>query len=330
MTHIGRTALATLLASALGTAALAQDATMNLGWSTPLDSDYGVFATKFKELVEGYTDGSVEVKLRCCGQIASEDDAFKAMQLGTVDGYFVSQNNVSPHWSLMDVFVLPYTFQNTGHQVAVAEGPVGDFIKEKLQEDTGVHLLSFGGPSYRDFFNSERPIETMADMDGLKIRVPKNEVMLATFEAFGAEPVPLAWSETPTALQTGTIDGGDNGTNVIQEMKFYEFAPYLTVLDHFAGFAPMFASDRFISSLTDEQRAAVERAATEAGQFHTEHMISQIESVRGWLSSDGGMSMTRPDRADFIAAAKTVQDRFAEERGADFVDLLQRIAAAAE
>lgn len=330
MTHIGRTALATLLAGAMGTSALAQDATMNLGWSTPLDSDYGVFATKFKELVEEYSDGSVEVKLRCCGQIASEDDAFKALQLGTVDGYFISQNNVSPHWSLMDVFVLPYTFQSTDHQVAVAEGPVGDFIQEQLQEATGVHLLSFGGPSYRDFFNSERPIETMADMDGLKIRVPKNEVMLATFEAFGAEPVPLAWSETPTALQTGTIDGGDNGTNVIQEMKFYEFAPHLTVLDHFAGFAPMFASDRFMSGLTDAQRAAVERAADDAGAFHTEHMISKIESVRGWLSTDGGMTMTRPDRTDFIAAAKTVQDRFAEERGADFVDLLERIASAAE
>lgn len=325
-----RTVIAAFVAALSGGAASAQDTTMNLGWSTPLDSDYGVFATKFKELVETYTEGSVEVKLRCCGQIASEDDAFKAMQLGTVDGYFVSQNNVSPHWPLMDVFVLPYTFQSTEHQVAVAEGPVGDYIQERLQADTGVHLLSFGGPSYRDFFNSERPIEDMADMDGLKIRVPKNEVMLATFEAFGAEPVPLAWSETPTALQTGTIDGGDNGTNVIQEMKFYEFAPYLTVLDHFAGFSPMFASDRFMSGLTEEQRSAVQRAADEAGQFHTTHMISQIESVREWLASEGGMAITRPDRAEFIAAAKTVQNKFATERGDDFVDLLARIDAAAK
>jgi TRAP-type C4-dicarboxylate transport system substrate-binding protein len=62
----------------------------------------------------------------------------------------------------------------------------------------------------------------MADMDGLKIRVPKNEVMLATFEAFGASPVPRAWPETPTALQTGTVDGGDNGTLFIRGMTFYE------------------------------------------------------------------------------------------------------------
>ena len=310
-------------------AANAQDVTMNVGWSTPLDSDYGVLATKFKELVEEYTDGSVEVKLRCCGQIASEDDAFKAMQLGTVDAYFVSQNNVSPHWPLMDVFVLPYIFESADHLVAVVDGPVGDEMRERILTDAGVHLLTFGGPSYRDFFNSERPIETMADMDGLKIRVPKNEVMLDTFAAFGAEPVPLAWSETPTALQTGTIDGGDNGTNVIQEMKFYEFAPYLTVLDHFVGVSPLFASDRFMSGLDDAQREAVERAAREAGEFHTDYTIEQIETVREWLTTEGGMEITRPDTAPFIEAAQAVQQEAADERGEDFADLVAQIRAAA-
>ena len=322
-----RLACATVL---LAAPAAAQDIVMNVGFSTPLDSDYGVLATKFEELVEQYTDGAIDVKLRCCGQIASEDDAFKAMQLGTVDAYFVSQNNISPHWPNMDVFVLPYTFEDTDHLVAVSTGPVGDMIREQLQEATSVHLLTFGGPSYRDFFNSKHSVETMADMAGLKIRVPKNEVMLATFEAFGAEPVPLAWSETPTALQTGTIDGGDNGTNVIQEMKFYEFAPYLTVLDHFAGFSPLLASDRFISGLDDAQREAVMRAAREAGAFHTDYMIDRIEEVREWLSTEGGMSITRPDRTEFIEAARPVQENFAAERGEDFKMLLDEIRAAVD
>ncbi len=328
-----RVTIAIRIASAavlIGGPVAAQDVTMNVGFATPLDSDYGTLATKFEELVEQYTDGAIDVRLRCCGQIATEDDAFKAMQLGTVDAYFVSQNNVSPHWPDMDVLVLPYTFEDTDHLVAVADGPAGDTIKENLRAATGVWLLTFGGPSYRDFFNSDRPINTMADMDGLKIRVPKNEVMLATFEAFGAEPVPLAWSETPTALQTGTIDGADNGTNVIQEMKFYEFAPYLTVLDHFAGFSPLLASDRFMSGLDDAQRDAVLRAAREAGQFHTTYMIDRIEEVRTWLSTEGGMEITRPDRAEFIAAAQGVQEMIAEERGPEFRALLDEIRAAAE
>ncbi len=306
------------------------DITMNLGWATPLESSYGDLATKFEELTETYSNGTIDVKLRCCAQIATEDDAFKALQLGTVDAYFISQNNVSPHWPLMDVFVLPYIFQSTDHLVKVAGGPVGDRIREQIQADTSVHLLTFGGPSYRDFFNSKRAINSIDDMDGLKIRVPKNEVMLATFEAFGAEPVPLAWSETPTALQTGTIDGGDNGTSVIQEMKFFEFAKHLVILDHFAGFSPVLASDRFMGKLTDEQRDAVQRAAAEAGAYHTDLKIAEIESIREWLSTEGGMAMTRPERAPFIAAAQQVQQGFAAERGDDFTDLVNAIQAAAE
>ena len=318
------------LALALGSAAHATDVTMNLGWATPLDSTYGDLATKFKELTEQYTNGTVDVRLRCCAQIATEDDAFKALQLGTVDAYFISQNNVSPHWPLMDVFVLPYIFQNTDHLVKVANGSVGERIRDQIKADTGVHLLTFGGPTYRDLFNSRRPINTMEDMAGLKIRVPKNEVMLATFEAFGAEPVPLAWSETPTALQTGTIDGGDNGTSVIREMKFFEFAKHLVILDHFAGFAPVFASDRFMSKLSDTQRAAVLKAATEAGDYHTRLKLKEIEEIRGWLSTDGDMTMTRPERGPFIAAAQTVQQDFASRRGDKFTELVNAIKAAAQ
>ena len=324
------TLVGTLCAVALGSGAHAADVTMNLGWATPLESDNGIIATKFEELVEEYTDGSVDVKLRCCAQIATEDDAFKAMQLGTVDAYLISQNNVSPHWPLMDVFVLPYIFQDTEHLLAVADGEIGQQIKDRIKTDTGVTLLTFGGPSYRDFFNSERPIESMADMDGLKIRVPKNEVMLKTFEAFGAEPVPLAWSETPTALQTGTIDGGDNGTNVIEEMKFYEFAPYLTVLDHFAGFSPLLASARFMDSLTDEQREAVQRAADEAGEYHSEILSAATADIRKRLVEQGGMEITEPDRADFIAAAQGVQEEIGAERGEDFAALVEQIRRAAE
>ena len=324
---------AAVLAFGLGASDRAQAAdkvVMNLGWATPLESDYGILAKKFEELAESYSNGSVDVKLRCCAQISTEDDAFKALQLGTVDGYFISQNNVSPHWPLMDVFVLPYIFQNTDHILKVAGGPVGQKIRDKLRADTGVHLLTFGGPGYRDMFNSKRPVNSIEDLAGLKLRVPKNQVMLATFEAFGAEPVPLAWSETPTALQTGTIDGGDNGTSVIREMKFFEFAENLVVLDHFAGFAPVFASDRFMGKLDDAQRDAVLRAAADAGAYHTALKLEEIESIRSWLSTEGGMAMTRPERGPFIAAAQQVQQDFAARRGEAFTELVNAIQEVAE
>jgi tripartite ATP-independent transporter DctP family solute receptor len=308
----------------------AADVTMNLGFGAPEDSIYGRFAKIFKAKAEDYTGGSVEVKIRCCNQISSEDEGFKAMQLGTVDGFFITANNVSPHWPLMDVTVLPYVFQNEDHLERVVDGPVGDLMKEKLQAETSVHLLSFGPALYRDFYNSVRAINTMADMEGLKVRVPKNEVMLATFEAFGANPVPLAWSETPTALQTGTVDGGDNGTSFIRDMKFFEFEPHLVILEHFVAMAPLFASDPFMKRLNDEQREQIQRAATDAGAELRKLVQNETNEIRDWLVAEGGMAMTRPDKTDFIAAAQTVQDAFAEKRGAEFVELVKMIQDAAE
>lgn len=325
-----RCAAALALSTTLSLPALAADVTMNVGFGAPEESLYGRFGKIFQAKVEEISGGDIEVKLRCCNQISSEDEAFKAMQLGTVDGFFITANNVSPHWPLMDVTVLPYIFQNDAHLARVLDGEVGQLMKDKLQADTSVHMLAFGPALYRDFYNSVRPVNTMADMQGLKVRVPKNEVMIATFEAFGANPVPLAWSETPTALQTGTVDGGDNGTSFIRDMKFFEFEPHLVILEHFVAFAPLFASDNFMKKLTDEQRAQIIEAAEAAGAEFASQVANETEEVREWLVTEGGMARTDPDKTDFIAAAKTVQDDFAAQRGDEFIELVQAIQNAAE
>jgi len=308
----------------IGGSALAKTVTMNIGWSTPLEHNYGILANKFKELAEKYTNGTVEVKLRCCGQLGTEDGAFKSLQLGTIDAFIITANNISPHFPLIDVFVLPYIFQNAEHVVKVLDGPVGQEIFGKMLQTTKVHYLCYGPVVYRDLYNTKRPINTFEDFGGLKYRVPKNNVMIETFKAFGAEPVPLAWSETPTALQTGTIDGGDNGTDTIKAMKFYEFAENLAVLEHFAAFSPLLASDRFMSKLDDDQKAAVKKAAREANQYTNDIALNATEEIRSFLASNG-MKITRPDKAKFIEAAMKVQNKFAEEKGEEFKSMLMKI-----
>lgn len=309
---------------------MADSITMNLGFGAPESSLYGRFAEIFKAKVADHSNGEIQVKLRCCNQIASEDEAFKAMQLGIVDGYVITANNVAPHWSLIDVTVLPYVFQDAAHMDRVLGGEIGQMMKTQLQADTSVHLLAFGPALYRDFYNSVRPVNTIEDMDGLTVRVPKNEVMIATFKAFGANPVPLAWSETPTALQTGTVNGGDNGTAFIRDMKFYEHQTHLSVLEHFASFAPLLASDSFMRRLTDEQRAQIKAAAKEAESEFTALYASKTEDIRRWLVEEGGMIRTDPDCAAFIAAAQGVQQALVNQRGEEFGALVNAIQAAAE
>ncbi|HAW49117.1 MAG TPA: C4-dicarboxylate ABC transporter substrate-binding protein, partial [Roseovarius sp.] len=163
----GPIAALTLMAGA----ASAQDVTINLGYAAAETSTYAVLADKFEELAEQYTDGSIDVKVRCCGQLMGEDEAFKAMQLGTVDMFIITGNNISPHFPLMDAFVLPYIFQNKDHAYRVLEGEVGRDFAEQLHAATGVHLLTYGFVGDRDFYNSRNPITSVEDMAGLKVRV---------------------------------------------------------------------------------------------------------------------------------------------------------------
>jgi tripartite ATP-independent transporter DctP family solute receptor len=300
---------------------------MNLGFSTPVDSDYGVTAVKLQQLVKERMGDVIDVRVRCCATVATEDDAFKALQLGTVDAYFISGNNVSPHFPLMDITVLPYIFQGDAHVRKVRDGGIADELADRLNKATNLTVLTWGALSYRDFYNSRRPINDVKDLAGLKVRVPKNDVMIQTFRAFGSEPVPLAWSETPAALQTGAVDGSDNGTSVIKTMKFYEFQKHLAILEHFSGFGPLLASQRFMSRLTPEQQRTFLQCAKEAGQHQIATVESETETIRKFLG-DNGMQVTRPDKKNFIQAVLPLQDKFAAEKGADFKAMIDKIRAA--
>lgn len=309
---------------------LADDVTINLGYAAAETSSYGVLAAKFEELAEEYSNGTIDVKVRCCAQLMGEDEAFKALQLGTVDMHIITGNNLSPHFPLTDAFVLPYIFEDKAHAYRVLEGEVGASFAAQMQAATGVHLLTFGFVGDRDFYNSRNPITKMADMDGLKVRVPKNQVMIDTFTEFGAAPIPLPWADTPTALQTGAVEGADNGTSFIKSQKFYEIMPYFTALEHFIYFSPMLASERLMGKLDDAQRDAVTRAAKDAGIFQKEQMTSEVDDIRTFLITEGGMETAEFDRSDFIEAGLRVQDRYATDKGEDFTALLDQIRAAAK
>lgn len=312
------------------TYAWAKPLTINLGYTGAEGSAYGQLASKFAELAEEYGNGDIKVKIRCCAQYVTEDEAFKAMQLGTVDMYIITDANIAPHFPMMNAFVLPYIFQSYEHSAKVLEGPIGKKIADKLQEETGVTLLTYGGVAYRDFYNSIHPINSMKDLKGIKIRVPKNDVMIATWKAFGAAPIPLAWAETPPALQTGTVDGGDNGTSFIKSQKFYEICKNLAILDHFGYVSPIFASKRIMSKMSDSQRDIIWRAAKDAGAYHRDLMNAELKELRQWLVNEGGMEITYPDKKEFVDVALKVQDDFAANMGEEFKKTLQEIRDAAQ
>lgn len=302
--------------------AMAAKHVMRLGWATPTDHAYGVFAKRFAELTHEYTKGEIEVKLFPSGQLGTEDGAFKSLQMGTVSGYIITMNNLSPHYELMDVFTLPYLFKDMEHMKRVLSSPTAEKFFADMHKKTAIAMLTYGSLDTRDLYNTKKDVNSIADFAGLKYRVPKNEVMIDTFKAFGATPVSLAWSETPSALQTGTVDGGDNGTQVILQMRFYEIAKHLTVLDHFLAFSPLLVGDKFLKKLTPDQVKALYKAAGEASEYINAINLSTLENVRSELQQKG-MKLTRPEKQPFIDAAAKVHAAFLAKKGPEFAKALQ-------
>ena len=240
----------------------------------------------------------------------------------------IAQNNAGPFYPKIDLFVLPYMLQNYEHAVSVADGPIGQEIWGNMAEEIGVHLVTIPLFSFRHIYNTKMPINNLDDFAKMKYRVPKNVVMIDTYKAFGSDPVPIAWSEALTATQTGTVDGGDLPIDVFMSQKFHDVAKHVAETGHFTLAPPFFVGDKFMQKLTDEQKEAMDMAAkvaTAASRFHTNYGMSIVKEKL--IAS--GVTFTQPDIGPWVELAKGVHKAFGEERGPEYVAIMDKIYAAA-
>ena len=303
--------------------------TMNIGYSVNEGHPYGTFMNLFAERFETLSGGTVRVKVHCCHKMGSEQEQFKKLQLGTLDGTMIAQNNAGPFFPKIDLLVLPYMIQNYEHAVKVADGPVGEEIWGDMPKEVGVHLYSIPLFSFRHIYNTKMPINNLADFAKMKYRVPKNVVMVDTYKAFGSDPVPIAWSEALTATQTGTVDGGDLPIDVMYSQKFHDIAKHVAKTGHFVLAPPFFVSDKFMKKLDDKQKEAMHMAskiATAASRFHTNYGMGIVQKKM----EAAGVQFTQPDIGPWVEKAKKVHAEFGEKRGPEYVAIMDKIYAAAK
>ena len=303
---------------------------MKLGFALAKNTPYDTYAEVFKKEVEKLTNKSVKVKNFCCFKMGGEQEMFKKLQLGTLDATIIAQNNAGPFYPKIDLLVLPYMLQNLEHGLKVVDGPIGKMIWKDMPKETGVHLVAITFVSFRHIYNTKQAINNIADFGPLKYRVPKNVVMVDTYKAFGSDPVPLAWSETLTAVQTGTVDGGDLPIDVIYSQKFHEIAKHVAMTGHFALTPPFFVSDKFMSKLTDAEKKAVYAAAEVANAAARKQVAEKEASIIETLKSKHSVKFTKPDTTPFIKAAAGVHKAFAKKRGGDYTKLIEAINGAAK
>jgi len=292
--------------------------TIEISSSLPEDSFAGVFLREFEERVETELAGEIDIELFYGGVLGSEQDVLQGLKVGTHQATLSASGvaEINPRTAIFD---LPYLFETRDDVVAMMEGPAGDLLREGFA-DEGMELLALWDNGYRVITNNVRPIETPADLDGLKIRTPNSTFRVEMFQTLGANPTPLSFSEVYSALDQGVVDGQENPANVVESALLYEVQDYLSVSNHV--YLPTFLlfSQQTLDSMPDETRETLTQIAVDMGDWSREW--GESNTVETLASLEEKIEINEVDFAAFQQASQPLytSETFTEEIGSDMIE----------
>lgn len=249
--------------------ALAQDIKPRLirfGYGLNEQSNQGRAAKVFAEAVEKASGG--KMKVRTIGAAALGPDVqMQNSLIGGAQEMMVGSTatlvGITKEMALWDT---PFLISNAKEADALLDGPVGDKIRNKLQ-DKGLVGLAYWENGFRNLTNSKRAINKVEDLEGIKLRVMQNNVFLNSFKTLGANAVPMAFSELFSALETNTVDGQENPFNTILSSKFYEVQKYVTVTNHVYSPWIVLVSKKWWDQLSKDEQKILSDAAKLSRDF---------------------------------------------------------------
>ncbi|WP_372400363.1 TRAP transporter substrate-binding protein [Azospirillum sp. HJ39] len=228
------------------------------------------------------------------------------------------------------VYDLPFLFNNEKEADAVLDGPFGEKLLKALN-DKGLVGLVYWENGFRNLTNSKRPITKIEDMGGIKLRVMQNPVYIDMFNRFGANAVPLAFSELFTALETGTVDGQENPVTTIQSSKFYEVQKYLTISRHVYSPWIVLASKRWYDGLSADEKKILNESAVASREFERKDSREASAQSVAYLKEKGmQINELSPAELDRMRGmVKPAFDKYAADGGAEILKDIQAAIAAA-
>ena len=281
------------------------------GHANPATHPYHIGLEKFGELLEEKSDGQIILDSFHSSQLGNERDLVDGLPLNTVQAAVITSAPLSGFTDAYLIFDLPFIFEDVTEARMVCDSDIGDEMLKSLEND-GVVGLAFFENGMRNITNSKRPIETPADMEGIKIRTMENPMHMEAFKAMGADPTPMAFGELFTALQQKAIDAQENPYVVIYANKFFEVQEYLSNTEHLYSPAPLLISKAFYDSLPADLQAVVWEAAEEAKVAQRQSCDDQNSFLLDSLASEG-MLINTPNKAPFVEATKAVYDKYVGE-----------------
>lgn len=316
-----RNIIAALVVSLCASSAAAQQ--FQISHSAASGNPKDTASLKFAELVKERTGGRITVDVGTSSQFGDDAESVTNIRLGTIAFSANAQGATSGAVPEIGLLGLPFLFQNLEQAEAVMDGPVGDKIAAAAEKQ-GIYILAWWNNGIRETSNSKKPIVVPGDLAGMKIRTPPDPMTIDIFEALGASPTPMAFSELYIALQQGVVDGQENPLINIYSSKLHEVQPYISMTNHKYEATPFLASKIVFDGLSPEDQEIVRTAAREAGQLNRQMVRDQSNELRATLEA-AGVTFNEVDPAPFVAATQAVYDKWR----AQYPELVDELVAAA-
>jgi tripartite ATP-independent transporter DctP family solute receptor len=279
----------------------------------------------FAQLVEERTDGRITVEVYHSAQLGEERAAIEQVQFGAIDLTRVSISPLAAFSPGLDALQMPFLYNSTEHMWNVLLGPIGDEMLESV-EDAGFVGLAWFESGARSFYNSVRPIERVADLEGLKIRVQESQLMVGLVEALGAVATPMPFGEVYGGLQTGVIDGAENNWPSYYSTSHYEVARYYTLNRHTQVPEILVASKIAMDRLSPADQEIIRGAARDAIDFQRQAWADYVAVSEEAIRANGNVitELTPEALAEFQEAMAPLYEGLSSEAMA----VVERIRAA--
>ena len=274
------------------------------------------------DLLNTWTNGRINVQIFHSMQLGGEKEALEQVQVGALEMTRVSVGVVGPIVEDFNAFNLPYFFRSTDHMHKVVDGEIGTDLLNKLEKG-GLIGLGYMDAGSRSFYNKERPIKSIEDLAGLKIRVMQNPIFVEMVNSMGGNGLSVAFNELYTAMQTGVVDGAENNPPTYDSHKHYEIAGHYTLTEHLMVPEIFVFSKKVWDTLPALDRQLIRKASALAVERERELWAAREQAALETLKSKGINVITDIDKGPFIKATEPVRSKF----GSKFADLIKRAHA---
>jgi tripartite ATP-independent transporter DctP family solute receptor len=290
----------------------------------PLDYPTAQAVTYMGKRISERTGGRYSIRVLAQGQ-GSENYSIQQVRNGMLD---MTRVNVATLTSIVPATIvpsLPFLFKSTAHMRRVLDGPIGNEILAGM-EQSGFIGLCFYDAGSRSFYSSGKPIRTVADMKGMKVRVPQSGILAAVVQAMGAEAMPMPYDRVYAALKAGVVDAAENNWPSYLSARHYETAKIYSLTEHSMLPSVLVFSKKVWDGLSEEDQVIIRAVAKESMPYMRELWDEREAWARKTVEAAGTQIVSDVDKKSFIDAVAPVYMKFTADP--KLQNLVKRIQAA--